>query len=171
MLPLYIYSKVSTLADQTQFIPCKKFFVKWLDINFFYWEKQKKVSQDILPNVLWNIVWVISFRSIIKHRNRYNIAFSSNWIWAWKVIQTSQILYATLFIPLVYVWFFRICKIFFKFLNFTYTPFLPQQWYISRILLSKSNHHIEIYWITWKAWCVIYGDEVEGLNYLHEWFR
>ena len=134
--------------------------MKWVHVISCF-PMEKKVCKVFAVNILAFKKHVV-FLNYLKEENQNNITCLSNWIWAWKATQTSmqQLL-----------WRFEennisslLLHILLLLLALISSKIYQEFYYRNPITILKFT---ELH----RKLCVIYGDELEGLNYLHECFR
>lgn len=143
--PLYIYSYVSTSDTELNLCLVQTFWMyffqwrKWNLIWLFWWHKTY-LQKEYISNII----------QLSKRKSEYyqvfvklNLSVKSNSNISFCATTSSLWRFEALLIPYLLL---SLVSLLFTTPFSSLTPFKD----ISRILLSKSNHHIEIYWITYS---------------------
>ena len=145
LFPLYIYSYVSTSDTELNLCLVQSFWMyffqwrKWNLIWVFWWYKTY-LQKEYISNIIQlskrkSEYYQVFVKLNLSVKSNSNISFCATTSSLWRLEA-----------PLIPYLLLSLVSLLFTTPFSSLTPFKD----ISRILLSKSNHHIEIYWITYS---------------------
>ena len=145
LFPLYIYSYVSTSDTELNLCLVQTFWMyffqwrKWNLIWVFWWYKTY-LQKEYISNIIQlskrkSEYYQVFVKLNLSVKSNSNISFCATTSSLWRLEA-----------PLIPYLLLSLVSLLFTTPFSSLTPFKD----ISRILLSKSNHHIEIYWITYS---------------------